>query len=321
MSDTLTAPATLPGTIPDTTPDTTPASASGGIDGPDPVGAHLRSWIGREEIATDVVSADLVAKFNATLDHGAPFPEPGETAPRFIHFCLTQAIRPMRALGRDGHPERGGFLPPVPLPRRMRAGGEVVFHDDLRVGDRVTRLARIRDVVVKEGRSGALCFVTVENHITVDGRPILTETEDIVYRPDGNAGGGPSGPGRTPRPTETGADPGTWSRPWPVTTTQLFRYSAITFNGHRIHYDRAYAREVEGYPGLVVHGPLQTTMLHRFATDLRGTPPARFRFRGLSPVFDHDSLTLHAEESATGLSLWTARDGGPVATLAQAEWD
>lgn len=316
MSETLTASGTAPGTTPPSIPPAISPSIPPSIPGAIDV-AHLRSWIGREEIATDVVSADLVAKFNATLDHDAPFPEPGETAPRFIHFCLTQAIRPLRVLGRDGHPERGGFLPPVPLPRRMRAGGGVTFHDDLRVGDTITRTARIKDVVVKEGRSGALCFVTVENRITVDGRPILTETEDIVYRPDG----GPSGPGRTPRPIETGADAGTWSRPWPVTTTQLFRYSAITFNGHRIHYDRQYAREVEGYPGLVVHGPLQTTLLYRFATDLRGTPPARFRFRGLSPVFDHDTLALHAEETEAGLSLWTARAGGPVATLAQAEWD
>jgi 3-methylfumaryl-CoA hydratase len=277
---------------------------------------HLRSWIGREDVATDVVSADLVAKFNATFDVAGLAPGAGDIAPRFIHFCLTQAIAPMSQLGRDGHPQRGGVLPPVPLPRRMRAGGSVNFHDDLRVGDEIRRTARIADVAVKQGKSGALCFVTVENRVEVDGRRILTETEDIVYRADGPAG--PAGPGRTPPP----APPGTWSRPQPVSTTLLFRYSAITFNGHRIHYDRRYAMEVEGYPGLVVHGPIQTTLLYRYATELRGTPPARFRFRSLSPLFDDDAVALRAEETeGGGLKLWTARDGGPIATVGEAEWD
>ena len=275
---------------------------------------HLREWIGREDVATDVVSADLVAKFNATFDVDGPFPAKGDIAPRFIHFCLTQAIQPMSRLGRDGHPERGGFMPPVLLPRRMRAGGSVHFHDDLRVGDALTRTARIADVAVKEGKSGALCFVMVENRIAVAGRPVLTETEDIVYRPDG----GPSGPGKTP----PAAAPGNWIRGQPVSPTLLFRYSAITFNGHRIHYDRRYAVEVEGYPGLVVHGPIQTTLLYRYAADLRGTPPARFRFRSLSPLFDDDAISLHAEETTDGgLKVWTAREGGPVATLGEADWN
>lgn len=273
---------------------------------------HLRSWIGREDVATDVVSADLVQKFNATFDVAGLLPAAGSVAPRFIHFCLAQAIAPMRKLGRDGHPARGGFLPPVPLPRRMRAGGGVTFHDDLRVGDVLRRTSRISEVEVKQGKSGALCFVTVENRIEVDGRPILTETEDIVYRDDG-----PAGPGRTPLP----ATAVTWSRPQPITTTMLFRYSAITFNGHRIHYDRRYAIEVEGYPGLVVHGPIQTTLLYRYATELRGTPPDRFRFRSLSPLFDDDRFSLHGEAAeGGGLKVWTARDGGPVATLAEAAW-
>ncbi len=276
---------------------------------------HLRGWIGHEDIATDVVSADLVAKFNATFDVAAPPPTTGTVAPRFIHFCLTQAIVPLQRLGRDGHPVRGGFMPPVPLPRRMRAGGSVALHDDLRVGDTVTRTARIAEVAVKEGNSGALCFVTVENRIAVDGRKVLTETEEIVYLPDGDPSGGPA----RNRPA---AAPGTWSRAQPISTTLLFRYSAITFNGHRIHYDRRYAMEVEGYPGLVVHGPLQTTLLYRYAADLRGTPPTRFKFRSLSPIFDEDAVSLHGKETETGgLKVWTARDGGPVATIGEADWD
>ncbi|PZQ47635.1 MAG: protein dehydratase [Rhodovulum sulfidophilum] len=273
---------------------------------------HLRAWIGRESVATDTVTADLVHRFDATFDAPGPAPEPGAIAPRFVHFCLAPAVEPMRALGRDGHPARGGFLPPVPLPRRMRAGGSVVFHGDLRVGDFVERRARITDVVVKEGLSGRLCFVTVENRFLVGGEARISETEDIVYRDDGAAG-----PGKTPPE----AAPGTWSRAQPVTPTTLFRYSAITFNGHRIHYDRRYAIEVEGYPGLVVHGPIQATYLYRYAAELRGAPPDRFSFRARAPIFDDDAMRLCATETGTGgLRLWSARDGGPVATLAEADW-
>ncbi len=274
---------------------------------------QLRGWIGREDVVADVVSADLVAKFNATFDVDAPFPKAGEAAPRFLHFCLAQPIQPTGALGGDGHPARGGFLPPVPLPRRMRAGGTALFQGDLRVGDPVERRALITDVTVKEGRSGRLCFVTVENRFLVAGDLRVTEIEDIVYRDEGAA---------TPGKPPPAAAPGRWRQSRPVTPITLFRYSAITFNSHRIHYDRRYAREVEGYPGLVVHGPIQTTWLYRYASDLRETPPSRFRFRALSPVFDDDALTLNAEETETGgLRLWTAKEAGPVATLAEAEWD
>ena len=253
---------------------------------------HLRSWIGREDLATDEVGADLVHKFNATFDVGGPAPSVGTLAPRFIHFCLAQAVEPMHALGRDGHPARGGFLPPVPLPRRMRAGGQITFYDDLRVGDRIERKARITEVAVKEGKSGRLCFVTVQNRITVDGNLRLVETEDIVYRDDGVAG-----PGRSPPP----APAGTWSRPQLMTTTMLFRYSALTFNGHRIHYDRRYVTQVEGYPGLIVHGPLIATLL----VDLvrRYQPQAfvkGFQFKAVRPTFDLHPFHLNAQPSADG---------------------
>ena len=253
-------------------------------------------------------------KFNATFDVAGPAPAAGDIAPRFIHFCLAQAIAPMRRLGRDGHPARGGFLPPVPLPRRMRAGGSVTFHDDLRVGDVIRRTARIAEVAVKEGKSGAA--------LLRDGR----EPHRRRRRPKSS-----------PRPrtssTATTAPPAPAGRRRPPSRALvaaaadarrrlLFRYSAITFNGHRIHYDRRYAMEVEGYPGLVVHGPIQTTLLYRYAADLRGTPPARFRFRSLSPIFDDDPFALHGEETETGgLKVWTARDGGPVATVGEADWD
>ena len=272
---------------------------------------RLRAWIGREDMATDLVSAELVRRFRATFDQPPDDLQPGRVAPRLLHFCLGQPAAPTGRLSEDGHPQRGGFLPPVPLPRRMWAGGSLVFHDDLRIGDTMRRVSRIVDLALKNGRSGALCFVTVKHEIDVGGRPILSETQEIVYRgPDGGEAK------KAPSPAAEGrhrcrVDP---SSPF------LFRYSALTFNGHRIHYDHPYATEVEGYPGLVVHGPLQATLLLNFATGIRGTAPVRFSFRSLSPLFDNEALHLHAEEDSGRLKLWTARAGGPPAMTADAAW-
>ena len=196
----------------------------------------------------------------------------------------------------------------------MRAGGSVTFHDDLRVGDAIRRTARIADVAVKEGRSGALCFVTVENRIEVDGRTVLTETEDIVYRPDG----GPAGPGKTP----PAAAPGTWSRPQPISPTLLFRYSAITFNGHRIHYDRRYATGGRG-----LSGPRRPRAAPDDAALSLRRRPARRAAQPLplpQPVADLRRRRRRAARRGDrdgGLKVWTARDGGPVATVGEAEWD
>ena len=280
---------------------------------PEPVAAldTFRGWIGREERAADLVGADLVRKFQATFDGPADLPQAGDVAPRLIHFCLAQPAAPTAQLGEDGHPRRGGFLPPVPLPRRMWAGGALTFHGDLRVGDAVVRTSRIADVTVKEGRSGVLCFVTVHHTITVDGVVKVDERQDIVYR--GADGGAPA-------KTLPAAAPGEHRRAIDPSPPFLFRYSALTFNGHRIHYDRRYATGAEGYPGLVVHGPLQATLLMNFATDVRGTPPARFSFRSVSPLFDNDPVLLHARAHGDGLKLWTARPDGPEAMIADAAW-
>lgn len=273
----------------------------------------LRTWIGREELATDVVSTDLGRKFSATFGH-QDSPSEGKLAPRLIHFCLTPPVIATNLLGEDGHPRKGGFLPPVPLPRRMWAGSRLVFHGDLRVGDVVSRVSRIVDVAVKEGRSGTLCFVTVEHKIDVAGVLRIEEIQNIVYRQAaGSRDGDPS------TSSEVKAS-GIYSQPVSVSIPLLFRYSALTFNGHRIHYDRRYATEVEQYPGLVVHGPLQATLLLNYATELRGISPAQFRFRGVSPLFDHDKIQLHASEEGEGMKLWTARENGQVGMSAEAVW-
>lgn len=276
---------------------------------------HFRSWIGREEEQSDLVAVDLVRKFNAMLELPADTVRDGQAAPVLIHYCLAQPAAPMGGLGEDGHPARGGFLPPLPLPRRMWAGSSLVFHDSLRVGDRMRRVSRIADVAIKEGRSGILCFVTVEHRIDVDGKVVIEETQIIVYRDAAT-------PKDAVKPvTAEPAPASAHQKPIEVSTPLLFRYSALTFNGHRIHYDRNYATTVEYYPGLVFHGPLQATLLLNYATELKGSAPDRFTFRGLSPLFDDDRISLHAAQEEDGrMKLWTARENGPVAMSAEAVW-
>lgn len=280
---------------------------------------HLRNWIGRTETASELVTESLVRRFAATFDSASATDEtageiqPGMNAPRMLHYCLAQPAAPTAALGLDGHPDRGGFLPPVPLPRRMWAGGALDFHGELRGGEVMTRRSEIRDVVAKEGRSGLLCFVTVAHEVTCNGRAVLTERQDIVYRPAILPGD--TATAQTPVAAETGAH----CRRITPSAALLFRYSALTFNGHRIHYDTPFARSKEGYPGLVVHGPLQATLLAQFAQALLGRLPSRFSFRSLSPLFDTGDFMLHASATEAGLTVWTAAVGGPVAMLAEAE--
>ncbi|MCT4368848.1 MaoC family dehydratase N-terminal domain-containing protein [Yangia mangrovi] len=270
----------------------------------------LRRWIGRTETRSEHLTPALVDRFNATFARGGPMDE-GAEAPLMIHLCLTQPAVPAEELGPDGHPARGGFLPPVPLPRRMWAGGALTFHRPLRIGSLVTRLSTIRDVVLKQGRTGPLCFVTVEHEISDEGGPAVTERQDIVYR------GIDTGAPKTAPET---AAPGVHSKEIATDPVLLFRYSALTFNGHRIHYDQPYVTGKEGYPGLIVHGPLQATLLAQYAADLRGAAPTEFRFRSLSPLFDTADVILNARDTPEGLALWTARPGGPVAMEATARW-
>ena len=277
---------------------------------------YLRGWIGKTETMTERLTPNLVTRFNATLDRDAPA-DAGAEAPLMMHFCLAQPVAPAGRLGDDGHPQRGGFLPPVPLPRRMWAGGEITFIAPLIIDEMVTRTSRIEDVEVKQGRTGRLCFVTVMHEYSSAGKLVVRERQDVVYRDAPSKTGAETGGAAEPRDP---APVGEATRQVTADATMLFRYSAITFNGHRIHYDAPYARQVEGYGGLVVHGPLQATMMAHMAADLRGATPSRFSFRGKSPIFDDAPFTVHAVENEAGLSLWTARDGGPVAMQGQAIW-
>lgn len=271
----------------------------------------LRSWIGRKETRSEAVTSTVAERFNATFDRSGESAV-GSVAPMLIHLCLALPAVSTSDLGPDGHPERGGFLPPVPLPRRMWAGGAFRFEATIRVGDMLTRHSEIADVVLKEGRSGTLCFVTIEHKFETNDRLAVTERHDIVYR-GADASGGNS-------KSTTPAPKGQYRRVIHPSPVLLFRYSALTFNGHRIHYDGPYVRDVENYPGLIVHGPMQATMLVHFAESIYGKPPTRFDFRNLSPIFDDADFTINAAEDGDGLKLWTAYVDGPLAMEARAEW-
>lgn len=259
----------------------------------------FKGWIGREQRRSGVLHPDLAAKLCATLDQAEEGPPP-----LGIHWCLGLDAVPTADLGQDGHPPRGDFLPPVDLPRRMWASGALDIHVPLAIGQRVERISRIAGINEKDGTTGKLCFVTVEHQILADGDTAISERQDIVYR----AAGAPSDPGTLPKGDPTPLPP----RAWRILPTPplLFRYSALTFNAHRIHYDLPYARRVEGYPCLVVQGPLQATLLAAHAAAELGRPLTRFSFRGRAPAFADSALTMRAEDDgAGGLTLWTEQLG------------
>ncbi len=274
---------------------------------------HLRQWIGRTQEASDIVTAQLVKGLRATLFQGIGEPKPGDAAPWTTHWCLAQPVFPMSQLSPDGHPTRGGFLPPVPLPRRMWAGGELEFFDALRVGDESRRASRISDVTMKTGSTGVLCFVSVEHLITTARGTAIRERQDIVYRDMSS----PHAPAKAPPPPPVAkhreshmADP-----------VLLFRYSALTFNGHRIHYDRDYVTKVEGYPGLIFHGPLQAAFIVELAAKLHGgMPPKKFSYRGLQPLFEGSEFSVNASDTDKGMELWTANSAGQPTMKGTATW-
>lgn len=268
---------------------------------------HLRSWIGRTKIVEDCVTPRLMRDYAAMMDHDVPH----DIAPLAIHWCLSPPAANTSMLGPDGHPARGGFLPPVPLPRRMWAGGSLRLVDRLRLGDAIQRRSQITSVTVKDGRSGVLCFVKVEHEILSPRGLAIAEVQDIVYR-DAVAQKSPAQLVQRVTPT--------WTAEKTTNPVMLFRYSALTFNGHRIHYDRPYAMNEENYPGLIVHGPLQATWLLEFATTIHKAEPQNFQFRGVQPLFDFMAFRLCALEHEPGLKLWIETADGVPTMEAIAQW-
>ena len=280
--------------------------------------ALLRQSIGRVMHAEDSVTPRLVREYRATLAPYLAEVSDGE-APLAIHWCLAPFAAPMAALGPDGHAAKGEFLPPVPLPRRMWAGGTIETLAPLRSGDRVVRTSTVDDVTLKQGRTGSLCFVAVRHELSSDRGPAIRERHDIVYRDVSVSPAAPAGPSR--------GDPKAGTRKvdkvWTVDASPvlLFRYSALTFNGHRIHYDQPYATAVVGYPGLVVHGPLQASLLFNLAATLGGRVPRRFDYRAVAPLFAGEPVRVcGGHDIAAQVKCWTETGAGAIKMEATASW-
>jgi 3-methylfumaryl-CoA hydratase len=278
---------------------------------------NLQDWIGRSETVHDTIAATPCAALAATLDRAPERPAAGTPLPPLWHWLYFLPLHRQSEIGPDGHARRGGFMPPVPLPRRMWAGSQFSFHSPIRVGDTVRRVSTIESVNEKSGRTGPLVFVKVRHQVFCNDSPdaALTEFHDIVYREPARPGEPAPAPQRAP-------EAAAWRRSIVPDDVLLFRYSALTFNGHRIHYDRRYVTEVEGYPGLIVHGPLIATLLMDLLR--RERPDAsvtRFEFRAVRPTFDLHPFSVQGEPAADGKSvrLWAQDQEGWLTMDATAE--
>ncbi|MBX3653919.1 MAG: MaoC family dehydratase N-terminal domain-containing protein [Ramlibacter sp.] len=275
---------------------------------------HLQSWQGRTETLHDEVTAAPVRALSATLDRDDRPPVRGTVLPPLWHWLYFLPHARQSEIGPDGHARRGGFLPPVPLPRRMWAGGRLHWHQPLKVGDAVRRVSSIESVTHKAGRTGDLVFVVVRHEVHNAQGLALTEAHDIVYR----AAARPEDP--VPPPVAARAD-AAWSRDLTPDDVLLFRYSALTFNGHRIHYDRQYVTKEEGYPGLIVHGPLIATLLVDLVRRQRPDAVLRtFDFKAVRPTFDLHPFRVCGRPSADGqaVDLWAQDHEGWLTMQASA---
>lgn len=272
------------------------------------------AWVGRSEESRDRVTSSPLDRLAATLDRDDPRARDGDAVPPVGHWLFFLPDARQSEIGPDGHAKRGGFLPPVhELPRRMWAGSRIAFPGDIRVGDAIVRRSVIKSVTRKEGSSGPLVFVTVRHEIGSEGEAVaIVDEHDIVYR-------GLEAPAVKAAPKKP--EPGAWRRELVPDAVQLFRYSALTFNGHRIHYDRDYVTREEGYPGLIVHGPLIATLLIDLVR--RNAPTRRiqeFSFRAVSPLFDGNRMSVNATPPDAGglVKLWAANADGDLAMTAEA---
>ena len=269
------------------------------------------AWIGQTHEQSDMLPRSLLQRFRATFDSD----ESDDIAPHGIHWCLSQPEASTAELGPDGHPRRGGFMPPVPLPRRMWAASQVNFHAPITAGAEINRRSTIAEITHKKGGTGPLVFVTVDHETVADGVLAVTERQSIVYR------GAPS----ATSPTALATGPIDLSG-WPIhrsltpSAPLLFRYSALTFNSHRIHYDQPYATGEEGYRGLVVHGPLIATLLMDLAARELGSHRLKsFSMRAQAPAFVGDPLHLVGKISARAMTLSAISDDGRILMTAEAE--
>ena len=276
----------------------------------------VSEWIGRRDERTDEVTIAPVWGFYDALDYDHT-PQQGEALPPGAHWCYFHPHVPMREIGPDGHPRRGGFMPdPAGLPRRMFAGSHMDFVGDIRIGETLTRTQEITSVKPKEGKTGKLLFVSVQETYSGATGVEMVQKNDIVYREAPKDGANTPPP---PKPAPTNAQ---WQRTIDPDPVMLFKYSAVTFNGHRIHYDRTYAMNEEGYPGLVVHGPLIGTLLMDLCRRERPDDKlATFSFRAVAPLFDIAPFTVNGapkDGDNDTWSLWAANDQGHLCMQGEA---
>ncbi len=278
---------------------------------------YLKNWIGKTEEYRETISAPPMAGFAAILDHsGERDPQVGDALPPAGHWLYFLPKTPMRDIGPDGHANVGGFLPPVDLPRRMWAGGRIEFINPLCIGDSARRLSTIKSVTYKEGKSGKLVFVVVSHDIFKADELAIREEHDIVYREGANSN-------KLMPANKLAPDGAVWSRKIIPDPVLLFRYSALTFNGHRIHYDLPYVMEEEGYPGLVVHGPLIATLLMDLCRrEKPNVMLTNFNYRAISPLFDIEAFSVNGVPGLdkSSASLWAADDSGVLAMQAEASF-
>ena len=275
----------------------------------------LKDWIGQRESDVDYVTIPAVHRLAATLDRDDPMPRAGDVLPTGWHSILFPRIVRQSQIGPDGHPQRGDFLPPVPLPRRMFAGKRIRFHAPLAVGDEVRRESTIQDVTLKQGRTGQMVFVTVKTDIVSPRGLAITEEQDIVYRGEPE----PGAPAPAPQPAPGKA---VWSHTVTPDPVLLFRYSALTFNGHRIHYDHPYVTQVEKYPNLVMNGGLTTLLVFELARANAKSALTFISSRNVRPLFVNRAISLCGEPSGDGKTakLWAQDDTGALALDATAEF-
>lgn len=273
----------------------------------------LRAWVGRRESRADTVTAWPVIGLTATLNRDDPEPKPGDAIPPGWHWFYFLEASPASGLGQDGHTRVGSFLPETGLPRRMWAGGRIEFRRPLRIGDAIRRDSEVLSVAPKDGRSGRLVFVTVRHTVSTAGETAVVEEHDIVYREAARPG--------APQPAaEAAPQAAAWRRELVADPVMLFRFSALMFIGQRIHYDLDYCRQVEGYPGLVVHGPLQALLTLDLCRRHDPRPVKRFEYRALHPVFHFERFSVNGAPAADARSanLWTANATGALAMQATA---
>jgi 3-methylfumaryl-CoA hydratase len=275
---------------------------------------RYREWVGRTRSTHDEISPASSRAAAALFDRDDLVVEAGRPLPPLWHWFHFLPTAPQRRLSEDGHPERGDFIPPIPLPRRMFAGARASFVRPLRMGAAAVREEEIRSVELKTGRSGKLAFVTVGVRISQGGEVCIEEEQDIVYR---EAGGRVEAPVPVP-PEELG--PEVWERTVEADPRMLFRFSALTYNAHRIHYDHPYTTRVEGYPGLVVHGPLTAMLLAELVREHDPRPLAGFDFRGRAPLFETAPFRLIGRSDGERVELEARRIDGRVALTAEARF-